>query len=266
MGEVDREIGKYLGHGTVQTLENSVDKMCSHRIALMIPTPTHVNYETQITTRWIAYRFLEIGIQFGKQKCFELYQQLAGQTQLRGAAGWIFEGYAHEWFNRGGAFLADELPVLTATTPSLQFNTYRLTSDIPNYFTSVATLVTQVHDAGMKGIHSEAIGHYFIPSAPNHPSFDGLVFISLDTVVLLQMTVAEAHEVKEKGLRDLCKVLPGTIKNINIVFVVPSDRMEHYSKLQTIQNAKTLMPDIYPRCIRQFRLLLSDQTMRLSHI
>ncbi|PUU72420.1 hypothetical protein B9Z19DRAFT_1010078 [Tuber borchii] len=264
IGKVDREIVKYVGHGTVQTLNNSVDTMCSHCIALMIPTPSHVNYEIEITTRWIAYRFLEIGNQFSRQKCFELYQQLAGQSKLRGGAGWIFEAYAHDWFNRGGIFFAHELPVQAHPTPLLQFHTDPLTSPIPNYFTTAANLIAQVHISGQPGILSQAIGKYFLPCAHNQASFDGLVFINSNTVVLLQMTVAETHEIKEKGLRDLCRVLPSIIKNLNIVFVIPSDRRDHYSKLQKVPDAMTL-EELHHRHIRQFRLVLTDESMRLSH-
>jgi len=263
VGAVDLEIEYYVAQGGVQTLRNSVHKMCSHKIAIMEPNPSRLLYTARITTRWIAHRFLEVGLQFSQQKCFELYKQLAGQTKLRSAAGWFFEGYVHDLFRRGGEFTADELPILSNTTAPLVFRTEDKKSLSPNYFTSAANLAEQVKDAGSHGINRDVVGRYFLPYAHNHASFDGLVFISTDTLILLQMTIAKSHAVKEKGLKDLCQCLPATITNIYIMFVVPAERIQDYARLQSVPKARAIMGATKLNEIRQFRLVVTDEDLLL---
>jgi len=66
--------------------------MCSHKIAIIKPNPNCLLYTASITTRSIAYQFLEVGLHFSQQKCFDLYEQLACQTKLQSAAEWFMKG------------------------------------------------------------------------------------------------------------------------------------------------------------------------------
>jgi len=230
-------------------------------MAIMDPNANRLSYTARITTRWIAHRFLEVGLRFSQQKCFELYKQLAGQTKLRSAAGWFFEKYAHDLFRRGGEFTADELPIISSTSIPLVFRTEYTKSVSPNYFTNEADLAKLVNNAGGHGISNDVVGKYFLPYAHNQASFDGLVFITLDTVVLLQMTIAESHAVKNKGLKDLFRCLPRTITNIYIVFVIPDDRIQNYTTLQIVPNARFITNTSQIHEIRQFRLALMDDDL-----
>jgi hypothetical protein len=51
-------------------------------------------------------------------------------------------------------------------------------------------------------------------------------------LILLQYTLAEKHNINERGVKDLLGKLPAMIKSVYIVFVVPRDRAIDYPKPQ----------------------------------
>lgn len=263
VGQVDDEIESYICQGNIQTLKNNVNKNCSHKIAIMEPDPGQLTYEARITTQWIAHRYVRVGLRYTQRRCYELYQQLASQKRLRTAAGWLFEAYAHQWLERGGMFSADKLPISIDSSSRLGFTIKSAISDSDNHFRSakdLATKVTGKDSEGQTTIMDNIVGTYFLPEAYNQASYDGLVFISLDTVLLMQITIAESHDIKEKGLKDLCDSLPAKVTNIWIVFVVPTDRIVHYARLQKVPEASDIFPvgPSQKRTILQFRLVLTE--------
>ncbi|KAG0640763.1 hypothetical protein HOY80DRAFT_1021683 [Tuber brumale] len=188
-------------------------------MAIMEPSRNRHYYSARIASRYIAYKVYEKTQMESQLRCFELYNQLACQGQLRSAAGWIFEAYAHDWLRNGGSFEADALPIEDHNTSPLEFTIFQ--SESLNYFTDANNLATQVRVEGSRGIEPEVIGKYFLPYNANFESVDGLVFSALDTLILLQITMAKSHDIKLRGLQKLCQSLPDTIKNIQIVFVIP---------------------------------------------
>ncbi|KAG0633397.1 hypothetical protein HOY80DRAFT_896565 [Tuber brumale] len=259
LGEVDREIDTFFTQGGFQTIENSVHQYASHRMAIMHPTHNRWLYDGRIATRWIAHKVFEKAQAKSQVRCFELYNQLAHQSSLRTAAGWIFEAYAHDWFRKGGSFEAYELPIKD-NTPPLKFETYR--SESRNYFTNGNNLAAQVRVKGGRGIEQDAVGKYFLPYNANFESVDGLVFGALDTLILLQITIAKSHDIKLGGVKKLCESLPATIKNIHIVFVIPEDRKNEYSRAQSAPAARDVRLKATDLTINQFRLVLTEEIMQ----
>ncbi|RPA98229.1 hypothetical protein L873DRAFT_1828618 [Choiromyces venosus 120613-1] len=163
-------------------------------------------------------------------------------------ADWFFEGYSYDWFGKGRSFEADKLPVKNNT--HLTFMTNRSKSS--NYFTNANDLVKQVRVKGGQGIEQDPIGKYFLPYNTNFESVDGLVFSALDTLILLQITIANSHPIKIRGMKNLYESLPATIKNINIVFVILVHRISEYSSAQSVPEARDVKPGATDLTINQF--------------
>ena len=202
LGEIDREIDTFIARGEFQTVESSVHQHASHRMAIMVPSRNRLSYNVRITTRWIAHKVFEKAQAMSQMRCFELYNQLSRQNPLRTAAGWIFEAYAHDWFRKGGSFVAHQLPIKDNKTPPLEFETYR--SGSLSHFTDAKNLATPFRVKGGRGIEEDAAGKYFLPYNANFESVDGLVFSALDTLILLQITFAKSHDIKPGGVKRLC--------------------------------------------------------------
>jgi len=135
-----------------------------------------------------------------------------------------------------------------------------------HYFNNTKDLSQQVPVKNGQGIEREAIGKYFLPHNTNFESIDGLVFTALDTLILFQITIAKKHNSKAYGLRKLCAILPVTIKNMNIVFVIPEDRIKQYTKVQNVPEAIDVRPNAMDLTINQFRLVLREEQMQLMAI
>ncbi|RPA89012.1 hypothetical protein L873DRAFT_1832110 [Choiromyces venosus 120613-1] len=236
LGHVDHEIDTFILQGHYLT-------EASHRIAIMDPSNDRLSYKVRITTRWIAHRLFEKAQRKSRLNCFELYKQLTRQDLLRSAAGWFFEGYAHD---------CQKNTHLTFTTNwSKSFN----------YFTNADDLVKQVRVKGGQGIERDAIGKYFLPYNTNFELVDGLMFSALDTLMLLQITIANSHPIKIRGLKNLYESLPATIKNINIVSIILEDRISEYSTAQSAPEAGDVKPGATDLTINQFRLVLTEETI-----
>ena len=207
IGEIDKEIVTYIKADGSQAIDNTVDQYASHRIMIMVPTDDRQSYEPEILTRWIALRVFEQAQKKSKLRCYELYQQLSGQERLRSAAGWFFELYAHEWLNNGGLFNAEKPRVDGMHSSALRFKTS--TSKAFNHFKDAKDLLTKVvvTNGRTSSISKEVIGRYFLPRAANFEFVDGLVFSSLHSLIVFQITIARSHQVKLHGLRQLCEAL-----------------------------------------------------------
>ncbi|KAG0137545.1 hypothetical protein HOY82DRAFT_575992 [Tuber indicum] len=208
--------------------ESSVYQHTSHKMAIIDPTHNRQSYKARIVSRWIAH---------------QVFKKAQMESQLRllhTVAGWTFEAYAHDWFGAGGTFEADQL-LLKDNAPHLKFQIYR--SESQNYFMDANNLATLVPVEDM-------IGKYFLPYAVNFESVDGLGFGGLDTLILFQTTIAKSHNIKLHGVQTLCESLPATIKNINLVFVIPRDRLSEYSHTQSVPEA------------RDYRLVFTDEVIQ----
>ncbi|CUS13779.1 unnamed protein product, partial [Tuber aestivum] len=258
LSQVDREIDGFIAHGGRETIEHMVHQEASHRIAIMHPTRTGLSYTARIITRWMAYRLYDKALKRSQHDCFLLFKHLSCQPTLRSAAGWFFEGYVHDWFLQGGTFDADEIPIIDSMAPPLEFNTTKAKSGAPNYFTTPGNLADQVREIGGRGINPAVVQRYFLPHSQNYPSVDGLIFRDVKTLLLLQITLAQQHEIKSPGVAKLLKALPKTIKNVYFVFVVPEDRAEDYSKAQPVPGSGTINPTGEILHLRQFRLVFRE--------
>ncbi|PUU81807.1 hypothetical protein B9Z19DRAFT_970635 [Tuber borchii] len=260
IGDVDNEIKTFIQTGGFQMEGNGVDQHASHRISIMEPENDRQSYKSQITTRWIAHRVFEQVQKKSKLKCFELYQWLSAKDELRSAAGWFFEGYAHEWLCKGGSFIANKLPIGDHQTSCLEFLTSSSTG--LSYFRNTKDLALKVHKQNGHGIEEDVIGKYFVPENANFESVDGLVFTALDTVILFQITIAKSHNIKFNGLKRIWDSIPLTIKNIQIVFVIPDNLIRNYAKLQNVPEASDIRPKASHFTISQYRLVLTDQKIQ----
>ncbi|RPA90258.1 hypothetical protein L873DRAFT_1879937 [Choiromyces venosus 120613-1] len=185
-------------------------------------------------------------------------KKLTGQDHLRSKAGWFFEGYAHDWFRKGRSFEADKLPVKN-DNPHLTFTTNR--SESLNYFMDAKDLARKVQVMGGQGIEQDAIGKYFLPYNTNFESVDRLVFSALNILILLQITITKSHPVKLYQVKSLYQSLLDTIKNIQMVFVIPEDHISEYSRAQSVPEAVDVKPGARDLKINQFRLVLTEATI-----
>ncbi|KAG0639417.1 hypothetical protein HOY80DRAFT_1074068 [Tuber brumale] len=256
VGDLEREILAFIARGGYQSIHNTVDKRSSDKMILMDPTVTGRSYTARIATRWIAHKVFVKALQESQQDCFQLFERMSNQPNLRIAAGWFFEAYAHAWFRQGGTFCMDKLPIADNESPTFEFSTEQSESPLLHYFTTADDLCSQVCGPGSSRILPSAIAQYFLPYCCNYESLDGLVFSSMETLVLLQITMARSHEIKEDGMRGLLRSLPASIHNVQVVFVISEDRIRDYTKCQKIPDASSL--NLGPRSfkISQFRLVL----------
>jgi len=260
---IDKEIITFVANGGLQTVDDSVPQHASHRIAIMDPSPTGLSCVARIATRWIAHRVFEQAQKKSQFQCFELYKQLNRQDRLRSAAGWFFEGYVHDWMAMGGSFDADPLPIEENNTV---FNFQIDGSESLHYFKDANDLAQQVRVKNGHGIERDTIGKYFLPHNANFQSVDGLLFTDLDTLIVLQITLAKSHDIKAYGLKKLCDSLPATIKKLNIVFVIPENRISQYTRVQNVPEASGIRPNAIDLTIKQFRLVLPEKTIQLMAI
>ncbi|RPB01931.1 hypothetical protein L873DRAFT_1842102 [Choiromyces venosus 120613-1] len=168
-----------------------------------------------------------------------LYKYLTCQDPLRSAGSWFFEGYAHDWFGKDRSFEADKLLIKDNNT-HLKFMTYW--SKSLNYFTNANNLATQVRVKGSQEIND------------------------LDTLILLQITIAKSYDIQLCRVKKLCESLPATIKNIHIVFVIPEDRISEYSSAQSAPEARDVKPNATDLLVNQFRLVLTEEVIHLMTV
>ena len=256
LGTVDREVrhfAKFGGHD----LSHVMPMDCSRAVALMQPSKTRRSYTTRVATRWIAQKLARATEGESKQEHFRLFRNLSGQPALRTSAGWLFETYVHDWFRAGGKFVVDFLPVDDART-EMNFST-ESQPDF-NYFTDAKSFAKQVKNMpGCRGVAENAIGKYFRPHSKTQESFDGVVFNKQGEVILLQYTIASQHETKLHGIDDFLKQMPRTIKTVHLIFVIPGDRTEDYSKEQPLRD--TGGASKWRGKIKQWRLVFPDKTL-----
>jgi len=262
VSEIDHEIHTFLIDPGMSTVENSVQRHFMHKIAVIHPSSDGTLFAARITTNWIANRLLQIGLQYSPQRIFAIYKHLTNQPTLPIAGDWLFKAYGHYWFRSGGEFNADKLPVTPKNEGTLIFQLDRYKSSMLNFFTNPRSLAMQIRSQHGRGMNPEVIGKYYLPYGYNHSSCDGLVFISLNTVALLQITIAESYEVKVKGINDLCEYLPPEITNIHIVFVIPAERTQQYWKLQEVPQVTDITKASQVISIKQFRLIMTDDHIR----
>ncbi|KAG0130296.1 hypothetical protein HOY82DRAFT_382825 [Tuber indicum] len=262
LSQVDREIEAFIAHGGRETIEHTVHQDSSHRMAIMQPTKTGLSYKARIITRWMAYRVYDMALKRSQQDCFLLYQHLSRQPGLRSAAGSFFEGYVHDWFRLGGTFTAEEISNGGDSTHPFEFKTVKSKSCTPNYFMTADDLAGQVRNTGGKGLDLAATEKYFIPFSRNYEAVDGIIFSDLRTLVLFQMTLAKQHNIKSHGIKALLKVLPKTIKRVQVVFVVPESRQGDYSRTQNTPDAAAISPPGSHLEVKQSCLVFGDEDMQ----
>ncbi|CUS10112.1 unnamed protein product [Tuber aestivum] len=251
LDEIGGEIDTFMAQEGFQTVENSVHQRTSHRIAIMVQSRNRLSCKIRIVTRSIAHKAYEKAQMRSQLMCFELYDRLARQRSLRTVASWMFEAFAHDWFRNARTFEAVRLPIEDHNTPLLEFTTSR--SESSNHFMDAKNLATQIRVEGGQDIEHEVIGKYCLPYNANFESVNGLVFSALDTLILLQITISKSHDIKAGGVKKLCELLP-TIKNIHIVFIIPEDCENEYSRAQSIPKARDVKPKAKGLRINQFRI------------
>ena len=258
---VDEEIEGFIARGGRETIEHTIYHDSSHRIAIMQPTTSGLTYKARIITRWIALRVHEKALKRSQEDCFALYKHLSGQARLRSAAGSFFESYVHNWFGLGGAFTAIEIASANPNQPPFHFETMRSKSCTLDRFTDAKDLCLQVKAIG-SGLEPAIINKYFIPVSRTYEAIDALVFSDLNTIVLLQITIAKQHSIKGHGIKTLLKELPKTITRVHVVFVVPENCESEYSRAQNIPDAAAITPRGSCLSIKQFRLVFHDKEIQ----
>ena len=259
---IDREIEEFLTQPRpekeILTIQNSFEKLFLYRISMMYPIDDGRKCVAQIPTRWIANRFLQIGLQFARPQCYDLYKSLPQQFRYSLEGDWLFKQYAYYMFCAGGTFTAKKLPIINETPQLLEVETHCVKLGTNNYFTSANDLAEQVRDPSNNEIRKDMIGKYFFPRGGNHSSCDGLLFTSIDTLALLQITIAERWIIGAKGINDFYQMLPPTIRNIHIIFVIPAYRVYQFQKLQIVPTALDITAATDQLTISQFQIVIGD--------
>lgn len=135
-------------------------------------------------------------------------------------------------FSTGGRFTAKQLLIISNKLQLLEVETHCIKPGITNFCTSANHLAEQVRNPYRNGICIDKIGKYFLLSGGNHSSSDGLFFTSIYKLALMKITTAKRWLMRAKGINDICYMLPPTLQNINIIYVIRAERRVHYQKLQ----------------------------------
>ncbi|RPB00673.1 hypothetical protein L873DRAFT_1788850 [Choiromyces venosus 120613-1] len=84
---------------------------------------------------------------------------------------------------------------------------------------------------------------------------------ALNTLILLQITIANSHPIKLHWVKNLYESLSATIKNIHIVFVILEDRISKYLSAQSAPEAGDVKLRTTDLKINQFQLVLTEETI-----
>lgn len=259
IGALDREIHALITYPNFSTIANAFKNLSPQRLLMLHPIPQSHTPDIRISTRWIANRFLQIGLRYAPERCFNVYQYFSYESPPSLAAEWLFKAYGQYWLQSGGRFMADRLPAHDPRSlPQLIFHIDRFKADDRCYFTSPATLVDQVVDCHTKEFLPNTFGKYFIPYGSNHASFDALLFMSADTMVLFAITLEKIYHIQPQGLKDLCLHFAKLIRNIHIIYVIPAARRQDYGLLPVNPKPGEIRAPTQQIIIRQFRLVLPD--------
>ncbi|CUS07218.1 unnamed protein product [Tuber aestivum] len=259
---IQDDINKFIQDGGCDEMDDLKLQAASAKLTIMQPLDEGYSGRLEIATKWIGFCIFERAREASQLNFYRLYQNLSRQRPLRTAAGWIFEGYCHDWFRKGGKFIAREIVGKEGTIVDFQFELLETECLSDHYFTDAQDLDRRVRASSGRGIQSAVLGKYFLPCGRNFESIDGLTFFRSDTLLLFQITIATTHEIKAHGIRVLLQSLPRTIKIIVLVFVIPSDRAKDYLKVQKVPSASELMEGGGGLEIRQFSLIFYDSAMR----
>ncbi|CUS11669.1 unnamed protein product [Tuber aestivum] len=265
---MNEDIRAFIRSGGYSHLDDPVLDKASAKLSLLEPINDGRSYQLRIATRWNGFCIFQRSQQVSKLSFYCLYRNLSRQRPLRTSAGWIFEGYAHDWFRHGGNFVATEMGPGEdpETVTDLRFTINKSKSMLTNYFKDSTDLDNQVRASSGRGIEPSVIGKYFLPCGRNFESVDGLMFSGSDTLIVFQITIAATHDIKKHGIRTLLQMLPAAIKNLHIVFVIPRERIRNYAKAQKVPKAAELRElresGAGRLIIRQFRLVFCEAAMR----
>ncbi|PUU72768.1 hypothetical protein B9Z19DRAFT_1136756 [Tuber borchii] len=262
VGALDREIDALITSPDISIIKNASESLFLNKMLLIHPMSLSTEGDACISTRWIANRFLQIGLQYAPQKCFKLYQHLSYESPRSLATEWLFKAYGQYWLQSGGRFVAEWLPALSKPRQLLVFNLDRFKYHPSYYFTSAAALAEQVIDHYTEELVPNLFRKYFIPYGRNYSSFDALSFMSADTIVLFEITQEKDYEIQPQDIQDLGLHFSRLIKNIHIVYIIPADRRQDYSKVRTIPQASEIRAVTQQLTIRQFRLAMADHQMQ----
>jgi len=258
--KIDNQIQSVSAKFQFGSLSNAVGCFETHKIIRMEPCLKNTAYTTEIITRWIACRILSSADCGAKERGYKIFQSLCQHPTIRTSAGWFFEAYAHQWLRQGGRFEADMLS-LKDSYETLSFGINFASPGEPQYYKTSTDLAGQLKNSGGKGVEHRLIGTYFQPRCPTQESFDSLVVIDKDTLILFQITMAMTHEIKVDGVRAMVQALPQTLKKVFIVFVIPEDRVENYQRPQKAPTNNDLRIRRREYTIKQFRLVFPNDEL-----
>lgn len=214
-------------------------------------------------SRYISNCLVESRFRDDRGKLVSFLRASAGESQLAGLRGDLFESFSHSALRNGGQFQRRALATGTVAPSDplvLQANTGKTFHGLHE----LACFRTQpIADYGV----------YFMPSYRNLASVDAFVRLP-DRLVLFQMTVSPHHPVKHKGLQQLLDAMGPAPPSIELYFVVPPDRFatmttQSYGAADATERNPTTVSQLDPRvsAIRQFALLipLEQPTTPVSH-
>ncbi|PUU80388.1 hypothetical protein B9Z19DRAFT_975098 [Tuber borchii] len=256
--KIDRYIQKVLAKFQLGYLENAVGCFETHKIIRMEPCDKSTSYIPELMTRWIACRihhYAELG---AKMRGYNMFLALCDQPKTRTSAGWIFERYAHSWLRAGGRFRVDRVS-LDNSGGVLAFDINFANPEESPYYKTLNDLGDELKSADGRGIESTLIGTYFQPKCVTQESFDSLVLISNNILVLFQITMAKSHEIKVNGVCDILNALPKSIDTVFIIFVIPEDRVNNYRVPQKAPTSDHFRIGRKRYTIEQFRLVFSNK-------
>lgn len=108
------------------------------------------------------------------------------------------------------------------------------------YFRDFAQLERTIRVPNTPRIRDECVGKYMQPILANNETFDAVLFVAQDAVIVFQMTVGMDHDIKANGLKSLYDHLPENVCKVYFVWVVPTEVGKHYQKAKTVDDEDTL--------------------------
>ena len=108
------------------------------------------------------------------------------------------------------------------------------------YFRDFAQLERTIRVPNTPRIRDECVGKYMQPIIANDETFDAVLFVAQDAVIVFQMTVGMDHDIKANGLKSLYDHIPANVCKVYFVWVVPTEVGEHYRKAKTVDDEDIL--------------------------
>ena len=174
---------------------------------------------------------------------------------LKISAGKVFEALVHQRLEQGGTFSFGKPLEPGDSIPA--GSTFRIRAG--EEFRSLGELNGSLHSKYSRMMFPGRKDIYFKPIAPNLASIDSfLVSRQHGMPILIQITIADTHEIKTQGINDVWDAIPADSKRDGRLLFVASER----SRLNSVQrHTGAVRKGPWKSCLKQRILYITDKDL-----